>query len=45
MKKGRIEKGAAIAMLAKVYLTQHKYPEAKSSIDLLLKSALLSGTL
>ena len=26
--KGRIEKGAAIAMLAKVYLTQHKYPEA-----------------
>ena len=31
--KGRIEKGAAIAMLGKVYLYQHKYPEAKAQLE------------
>ena len=41
--KGRIEKGAAIAMLAKVYLTQHKYPEAKDQLDLLLKAPYYPG--
>lgn len=41
--KGRIEKGAAIAMLAKVYLTQHKYPEAKAQLDLLLKAPYYPG--
>lgn len=41
--KGRVEKGAAIAMLAKVYLTQHKYPEAKEQLDLLLKAPYYPG--
>lgn len=41
--KGRIEKGAAIAMLAKVYPTQHKYPEAKAQLDLLLKAPYYPG--
>lgn len=41
--KGRIEKGADIAMLAKVYLTQHKYPEAKAQLDLLLKAPYYPG--
>lgn len=41
--KGRIEKGAAIAMLAKVYLTQHKYPEGKAQLDLLLKAPYYPG--
>lgn len=41
--KGRIEKGAAIAMLAKVYLTQRKYPEAKAQLDLLLKAPYYPG--
>ena len=41
--KGRIEKGAAIAMLAKVYLTQHKYPEDKAQLDLLLKAPYYPG--
>ena len=41
--KGRIEKGAAIAMLSKVYLTQHKYPEGKAQLDLLLKAPYYPG--
>ncbi|MCS2760892.1 hypothetical protein NXV13_06475 [Bacteroides ovatus] len=30
-------------MLAKVYLTQHKYPEAKAQLDLLLKAPYYPG--
>lgn len=41
--KGRIEKGAAIAMLAKVYLMQHKYTEAKEQLTLLLKAPYYPG--
>ncbi len=36
--KERITKGAAIAMLGKVYATQHKYPEAKQLLGTLLKA-------
>jgi hypothetical protein len=36
--KGRLEKGAAIAILGKVYATQHKYREAKDQLQLLLSS-------
>ena len=36
--KGRIEKGAAIAMLGKIYIYQHKYPEAKDLLYLLMKA-------
>lgn len=36
--KGRIEKGAAIAMLGKVFLYQHKYAEAKAQLQLLMNS-------
>ncbi|WP_304198043.1 RagB/SusD family nutrient uptake outer membrane protein [Phocaeicola plebeius] len=35
--KGRVEKGAAIAVLAKVYLAQHKYEAAKEQLLLLIK--------
>ncbi len=38
--KERITKGAAIAMLGKVYATQHKYPEAKQLLGTLLKGSL-----
>lgn len=41
--KGRIEKGAAIAMLAKVYLYQHKYPEAKAQLQLLMNAPYYTG--
>ncbi|MER8077808.1 hypothetical protein, partial [Acinetobacter pittii] len=41
--KGRIEKGAAIAMLGKVYLYQHKYPEAKAQLELLTKAPYYPG--
>ena len=41
--KGRIEKGAAIAMLAKVYLYQHKYPEAKAQLQLLMNAPYYPG--
>lgn len=36
--KGRIEKGAAIAMLGKVYLYQHKYAEAKAQLQQLMNT-------
>ena len=41
--KGRIEKGAAIAMFAKVYLYQHKYPEAKAQLQLLMNAPYYPG--
>lgn len=41
--KGRIEKGAAIAMLGKVYLYQHKYPEAKAQLQLLMNAPYYLG--
>lgn len=41
--KGRIEKGAAIAMLGKVYLYQHKYIEAKAQLQLLMKAPYYPG--
>lgn len=41
--KGRIEKGAAIAMLAKVYLYQHKYAEAKTQLLLLMNAPYYPG--
>ena len=41
--KGRIEKGAAIAMLGKVYLYQHKYPEAKAQLQLLMSAPYYPG--
>lgn len=41
--KGRIEKGAAIAMLAKVYLYQHKYAEAKIQLQLLMNAPYYPG--
>lgn len=34
--KGRIEKGAAVFMLAKTYATQHKYEEAKVLLETLM---------
>lgn len=37
--KGRIEKGTAIAMLGKVYATQHKYQEAKTLLKGLIDSS------
>lgn len=37
--KGRIEKGAAQAILGKVYATQHKYADAKSTLGNLIKSS------
>lgn len=37
--KGRIEKGAAITMLGKVYATQHKYAEAKALLKGLIDSS------
>ena len=37
--KGRIEKGAAIAILGKVYATQHKYKEAKETLKGLIDSS------
>lgn len=37
--KGRIEKGAAITMLGKVYATQHKYAEAKTLLKGLIDSS------
>lgn len=36
--KGRIEKGAVVFLLGKVYATQHKYLEAKEQLGQLLKS-------
>lgn len=36
--KERITKGAAVAMLGKVYATQHKYQESKSQLSLLLNA-------
>jgi SusD family. len=36
--KERVTKGAAIAMLGKVYATQHKYPEAKQLLVSLLSA-------
>lgn len=41
--KGRIEKGAAIAVLGKVYLTQHKYKEAKEILKGLIDSSYGPG--
>ena len=41
--KGRIEKGAAIAMLAKVYLYQHKYTEAKGQLQVLMNAPYYPG--
>lgn len=41
--KGRIEKGAAIAVLGKVYLTQHKYQEAKDLLKNLIDSSYGPG--
>lgn len=41
--KGRIEKGAAIAMLAKVYLYQHKYAEAKIQLQQLMNAPYYPG--
>lgn len=37
--KGRVEKGAAIAVLGKVYATQHKYNEAKTLLENLIDSS------
>lgn len=37
--KGRIERGAAQAILGKVYATQHKYADAKSVLGNLIKSS------
>lgn len=37
--KGRVEKGAAIAVLGKVYTTQHKYAEAKTLLKKLIDSS------
>lgn len=37
--KGRIEKGTAIAILGKVYATQHKYKEAKEVLKGLIDSS------
>jgi len=37
--KGRIEKGTAIAILGKVYATQHKYQEAKDLLKSLIDSS------
>ncbi|WP_294470706.1 RagB/SusD family nutrient uptake outer membrane protein [uncultured Bacteroides sp.] len=37
--KGRIEKGAAITILGKVYATQHKYAEAKTLLKGLIDSS------
>lgn len=37
--KGRIEKGAAQAILGKVYATQHKYDDARTTLDELIKSS------
>lgn len=37
--KGRIEKGTAIAVLGKVYATQHKYAEAKELLKGLIDSS------
>lgn len=37
--KGRIEKGTAIAVLGKVYATQHKYKEAKSLLGNLISTS------
>ena len=37
--KGRIEQGAAIAILGKVYATQHKYKEAKETLKGLIDSS------
>lgn len=37
--KGRIEKGTAIAMLGKVYATQHRYKEAKELLKGLIDSS------
>lgn len=37
--KGRIEKGAAQAILGKVYATQHKYADAKTTLGNLIKSS------
>lgn len=37
--KGRIEKGTAIAVLGKVYATQHKYKEAKELLKGLIDSS------
>lgn len=41
--KGRIEKGAAIAMLSKVYLYQKKYAEAKTQLQLLMNAPYYPG--
>lgn len=41
--KGRIEKGAAIAMLSKVYLYQKKYAEAKTQLELLMNAPYYPG--
>ena len=40
--KGRIEKGAAIAILGKVYATQHKYKETKELLKGLIDSSYSS---
>ncbi|WP_215237216.1 RagB/SusD family nutrient uptake outer membrane protein [Dyadobacter helix] len=39
---GRINKTAAIAYLAKTYLYQKKYPEAKTNFDLVIKNGVTS---
>lgn len=41
--KGRIEKGAAITVLGKAYLTQHKYSEAKATLKGLIETSYGPG--
>lgn len=38
IEKGRVEKGAAIALLAKVHATLHEYKEAKELLEQLMKA-------
>lgn len=41
--RGRIEKGTAIAMLGKAYAAQHKYKEAKETLEPLLSAPYTYG--
>lgn len=41
--KGRVEKGAAIAILGKVYLYQHKYEEARQVLQTLMEEPYYPG--
>lgn len=41
--KGRLERGAAITILAKVYATQHKYEEAKNLLKTLMETSYGTG--